>query len=48
MERPAETEKFLNQVLVNKRSRENAESTRLNLKKKLPACLCQTKALKKS
>lgn len=35
MERPAETEKFLNQVLVNKRSRENAESTRLNLKKKL-------------
>ena len=35
MERPAETEKFLNQVLINKRSRENAESTRLNLKKKL-------------
>ena len=35
MERPAETEKFLNQVLVNKRSRESAESTRLNLKKKL-------------
>ena len=35
MERPAETEKFLNQVLINKRSRESAESTRLNLKKKL-------------
>lgn len=35
LERPAETEKFLNQVLINKRSRESAESTRLNLKKKL-------------
>jgi DNA gyrase subunit B len=35
LEHPVETEKFLNQVLVNKRSRESAESTRLDLKKKL-------------
>jgi len=35
MEHPAETEKFLAQVLINKRSRESAESTRLDLKKKL-------------
>jgi len=35
MEHPAETDKFLTQVLINKRSRESAESTRLNLKKKL-------------
>ena len=37
LEHPAETEKFLSQVLINKRSRESAESTRLNLKKKLTA-----------
>ncbi len=35
LEHPVETEKFLTQVLVNKRSRESAESTRLDLKKKL-------------
>ncbi len=35
IERPTETELFVNQVLVNKRARENAETTRLNLKKKL-------------
>ena len=35
MEHPTEAEIFANQVLVNKRSRENAETTRLNLKKKL-------------
>jgi len=35
MEHPAETDKFLTQVLINKRSRESAESARLNLKKKL-------------
>ena len=35
LERPADADKFLTQVLVNKRSRESAESTRLNLKKKL-------------
>ena len=37
LEHPADTEKFLNQVLVNKRSRESAENTRLNIKKKLTA-----------
>ena len=35
IEKPAEAERIAAQVLVNKRSRENAESTRLNLKKKL-------------
>lgn len=35
IENPADAEKIAGQVLVNKRSRENAESTRLNLKKKL-------------
>ncbi|MBQ7475370.1 MAG: DNA topoisomerase [Clostridia bacterium] len=35
LENPADTERFLNQVLVNKRSREQAESARINLKKKL-------------
>lgn len=35
IENPIEAEKIANQVLVNKRSREDAEKTRLNLKKKL-------------
>ena len=35
IENPADAEKITTQVLVNKRSRENAETTRLNLKKKL-------------
>lgn len=35
IENPADAEKVAAQVLVNKRSRENAEKTRLNLKKKL-------------
>ncbi|MBQ8396629.1 MAG: DNA topoisomerase [Clostridia bacterium] len=35
VENPTAAEQFANQVLVNKRSRESAESTRLNLKKKL-------------
>ncbi|MBE6561232.1 MAG: DNA topoisomerase [Ruminococcaceae bacterium] len=35
LEHPAETDKFISQVLINKRARENAENTRLNLKKKL-------------
>ena len=35
IENPADAEKITNQILINKRSRENAESTRLNLKKKL-------------
>jgi DNA gyrase subunit B len=34
-EHPTEAETFCNQVLINKRSRENAETTRLNIKKKL-------------
>ena len=34
-ENPVDAEVFANQVLVNKRSRENAEATRLNIKKKL-------------
>lgn len=35
IENPADAEKIANQVLINKRSREDAEKTRLNLKKKL-------------
>lgn len=35
IENPIEAEKIGNQVLINKRSREDAEKTRLNLKKKL-------------
>ena len=35
IENPLEAEKIAEQVLVNKRSRENAEKTRLNRKKKL-------------
>lgn len=35
IENPLDAEKIANQVLVNKRSREDAEKTRLNLKKKL-------------
>ena len=34
-ENPVDSDRFLNQVLVNKRSREQAESARLDLKKKL-------------
>ncbi len=37
IENPADAEKITGQVLINKRSRENAESTRLNIKKKLTA-----------
>ena len=35
IENPVDAEKFTGQVLVNKRSRETAEKTRLNIKKKL-------------
>ncbi len=35
IENPKDAEKIGNQILINKRSRENAEKTRLNLKKKL-------------
>ena len=34
-ENPIDAEIFANQVLINKRSRENAEATRINIKKKL-------------
>lgn len=34
-EKPQEADKIINQVLINKRSRESAESSRLNLKKTL-------------
>jgi len=37
IEHKQEADKIIEQVLVNKRSRENAEKTRLNLKKKLTA-----------
>ena len=35
IENPIDAQKIANQVLVNKRARENAEKTRLNIKKKL-------------
>ncbi|MBO4429352.1 MAG: DNA topoisomerase [Clostridia bacterium] len=35
IEKPDEAEKIANQVMINKRSRENAEMTRINIKKKL-------------
>ena len=35
IENPDDAQKIAEQVLINKRSRENAEKTRLNLKKKL-------------
>ena len=35
IEHPTEAEVFANQVLINKRSRESAESARINIKKKL-------------
>ncbi len=37
IENPEEANKIAEQVLINKRSRENAEKTRLNIKKKLTA-----------
>ncbi len=39
LERPEEAAKIADQVLVNKRSRENAEKTRLNLKKTLSSSM---------
>jgi len=46
-ENPIDAEKFANQVLVNKRSRENAESTRLDLKKKLSGTMDVTNRIEK-
>lgn len=47
VENKADAEKFAEQVLVNKRSREKAESTRLNLKKALSQKIDVTNRVKK-
>lgn len=47
IENPIEAEKIANQVLVNKRSRENAEKTRANLKKKLTSNMDMTNRVAK-
>lgn len=47
IENPIEAEKIANQVLVNKRSRENAEKTRANLKKKLTSNIDMTNRVAK-
>ena len=47
IENPLEAEKIANQVLVNKRSREYAEKTRLNIKKKLSGNLDMTNRVEK-
>lgn len=47
IENPLDAEKISNQVLVNKRSRENAEKTRANLKKKLTSNMDMTNRVAK-
>lgn len=47
IENPLDAEKIANQVLVNKRSRENAEKTRANLKKKLTSTMDMTNRVAK-
>ncbi|OCN02343.1 DNA topoisomerase [Clostridium sp. W14A] len=47
IENPADAEKIAAQVLINKRSREDAEKTRLNLKKKLTSSLDLTNRVAK-
>ena len=47
IENPLDAEKIANQVLINKRSREDAEKTRLNLKKKLTTSLDMTNRVAK-
>ncbi len=47
IENPIEAEKIATQVLINKRSRENAEKTRLNIKKTLTANLDITNKINK-
>ncbi|MBR3971643.1 MAG: DNA topoisomerase, partial [Ruminococcus sp.] len=47
IENPLEAEKICNQVLINKRSRENAEKTRQNLKKKLTVTMDMTNRVAK-
>ncbi len=39
IENPEDAEKIANQILINKRSREDAEKTRLNIKKKLTSSM---------
>ncbi len=46
-ENPAEAERITRQILINKRSRENAEETRLNLKKKLQGNMDVTNRVEK-
>lgn len=46
-ERPAEADRFTGQILVNKRSRETAENTRLDLKKKLGGTIDMTNRIEK-
>jgi DNA gyrase subunit B len=46
-EKPLEAEKFANQVLINKRSRESAESTRLDIRKKLSGTMDLTNRVEK-
>ena len=47
IENPRDAEKVMEQVLVNKRSRETAERTRLNLKKKLTGSVDLTSRIEK-
>lgn len=47
IETPLDAEKIANQVLINKRSRENAEKTRANLKKKLTSTMDMTNRVAK-
>ena len=47
IENPLDAEKICNQVLINKRSRENAEKTRQNLKKKLTVNMDMTNRVAK-
>lgn len=47
IENKAEAERVMDQILINKRSRENAEKTRLNLKKKLGTKLDLNNRVKK-
>lgn len=47
IENKAESEKIIDQVLINKRSRETAEKTRINIKKKLNGNLDVTNRVKK-
>ncbi len=46
-ENPADTDRLISQVLINKRSRESAESARLNLKKKLSGGMDATNRIEK-